>query len=364
MLNIGRNWWIGLGLLVFVWMAWFFSDILAYLVVGAVLSMLGRPLVVLLQKLKIRGKRLPNAVAAVGALVLMLSLFTGIFGVFIPPMVAQLSQLKSLDVEAISTGLQEPIAMIDGWIKTYHLTEGDITIEQYLRETVIDLASSVQISALFNGFLGFTGNVFIGLFSILFITFFFLKEPTLFPEMILIPTPEASRPKVKRALKESQILLTRYLIGIVAEVFLVGSLITLGLWMLGVESAPLIGFLAGLFNVIPYLGPLIGAGIGIILTALGSLDMEFYDQMVPLLAKTGGVFIVVQLIDNFVFQPMIYGTSVKAHPLEIFLVILIAGNLAGIPGMILAIPSYTILRVLAREFLFHFEVVRHLTKTM
>ena len=84
--------------------------------------------------------------------------------------------------------------------------------------------------------------------------------------------------------------------------------------------------------------------------------------MVPLVLKVGVVFLVVQLIDNFVFQPMIYSSSVKAHPLEIFLVILMASSIAGVPGMILAIPTYTILRVVAKEFFNQFPIVQNITK--
>jgi predicted PurR-regulated permease PerM len=77
-----------------------------------------------------------------------------------------------------------------------------------------------------------------------------------------------------------------------------------------------------------------------------------------------GVFAAANLIDNTVLQPLIYSNSVKAHPVEIFLVILIAGSLAGIPGMILAIPTYTMLRVIAKEFLSQFKVVQSLTRNI
>ncbi|MEO1451376.1 MAG: AI-2E family transporter, partial [Bacteroidota bacterium] len=155
-----------------------------------------------------------------------------------------------------------------------------------------------------------------------------------------------------------------YFIGVVSEVLLVGLLISAGLSLLGVEDAFVIGFFAGLFNVIPYLGPIIGAVFGISLTLLGNLELEFYTMLIPLVLRVIVVFVVVQLIDNFVFQPLIYSSSVKAHPLEIFLVILMAGNVAGVGGMILAIPTYTILRVVAREFFDQFKIIQSLTSQM
>ncbi|MCC8172941.1 MAG: AI-2E family transporter, partial [Odoribacter sp.] len=70
------------------------------------------------------------------------------------------------------------------------------------------------------------------------------------------------------------------------------------------------------------------------------------------------------LIDNFVFQPFIFCNSAYAHPLEIFLVILMAGSLAGIPGMIFAIPTYTVIRVILREFFSKYKLVKKITQSL
>ncbi|MBR4095217.1 MAG: AI-2E family transporter, partial [Bacteroidales bacterium] len=83
-----------------------------------------------------------------------------------------------------------------------------------------------------------------------------------------------------------------------------------------------------------------------------------------LIVKLVAVFVVTHIIDVFIFQPYIYSNSVKAHPLEIFLVILLAGNIAGILGMLVAIPAYTVLRVFAKEFFSNFKLVQRLTDRM
>ena len=87
-------------------------------------------------------------------------------------------------------------------------------------------------------------------------------------------------------------------------------------------------------------------------------------MLLPQLIYMAIVFAITQLIDNIVLQPLIYGNSVHAHPLEIFLVILLAGSMAGIPGMILAIPGYTVLRVILREFFNKYKLVETLTKNL
>ncbi len=142
------------------------------------------------------------------------------------------------------------------------------------------------------------------------------------------------------------------------------TLITTGLTIFGVENAVLIGFFGGLMNIIPYLGPLIGALIGVILAISTILSTGMYSELLSITFIILGVFLVAKLIDDFILQPLIYSNSVKAHPVEIFLVILIAGTMAGITGMILAIPTYTVLRIIAKEFLSQLSVVQKLTRNI
>jgi predicted PurR-regulated permease PerM len=92
--------------------------------------------------------------------------------------------------------------------------------------------------------------------------------------------------------------------------------------------------------------------------------MEIATQLVPLMLRMGLVFWIVQILDNNLFQTWIFSNSVNAHPLEIFLVIVLAGTLAGIPGMIFAVPGYTFLRIIGKQFFTNFKFVRSLTKNM
>jgi len=99
---------------------------------------------------------------------------------------------------------------------------------------------------------------------------------------------------------------------------------------------------------------------------LGLFRLKSFDKfdLFPNFIKISGTLIIINLLDAFFFQPTIYANVVKAHPLEIFLVILLAGSLAGIPGMILAIPTYTVLRIIAKEFLNKYPVVKRVTKNI
>ena len=121
---------------------------------------------------------------------------------------------------------------------------------------------------------------------------------------------------------------------------------------------------AAFINVIPYLGPLIGAVVGIFITISTNLDADFYAQTMPLILKVMVVFLTVQLLDNLILQPFIHSTSVMAHPLEIFLVIMVGAQIGGIPGMVVAIPAYTVIRVASRAFFNKFRIVQRMTRRM
>ncbi len=343
-------------------LVYYFSDIFLYIVVAAVLSLMGRPLVKLLRKARIRDTKIPDSICALITLLGLYSSFAFLFILLIPVVVDQTQALSNVDVNAIQSSLNEPLGTIEHYMHTYKLSDENQSVQGYIEEKILSLVDSTKLSNLVNDVLGFTGNLFIALFSISFISFFLLKETTLLYSVIMTLAPSGYEDKVDKVISNLKHLLTRYFIGVVIEVLLVGSLIGIGLSILGVKNAMTIGFFAGLFNVIPYLGPIIGASLGVIFTILSSLQLEFYSAMVPLILKVMVVFAIVQLIDNFVFQPFIYSSSVRAHPLEIFLVILMAANLAGVGGMIVAIPVYTIIRAVGKEFFNQFKLVQSLTR--
>jgi predicted PurR-regulated permease PerM len=159
-------------------------------------------------------------------------------------------------------------------------------------------------------------------------------------------------------------MLTRYFGGILIQMTIITAFVSVLLGLFGIQNALLIGFFAALINVIPYVGPLIGATFGLIITISSNLDLEFYTQMLPMLVKVVAVFGAMQLLDNFMLQPWIFSNSVLAHPLEIFIVILMGAQLNGIGGMVLAIPVYTVLRVIAGVFLSKFKIVQKMTVRM
>jgi predicted PurR-regulated permease PerM len=186
----------------------------------------------------------------------------------------------------------------------------------------------------------------------------------MFENGLLLFVPTRHHNATRNVIAESKNLLVRYYVGVVLELLGVMSLIALGLWIFGVKNALLIGFFGGIMNIIPYLGPVIGSAIGIVLGVTSTLAAGSYDDLFPVTIKLASIFVVVNFIDNNILVPVIYSKSVKSHPLEIFLVIIIGGGLAGLVGMLLAVPVYTLLRVIAKEFFNQFRVIQKLTETI
>ncbi|MBN1338803.1 MAG: AI-2E family transporter [Bacteroidales bacterium] len=351
-------------LLIVAYLLWYFSDILIYILLAGVLSFIGQPLVRFFDRIRISKFKMLHTLSAILALVSMLLILVSFFLIFVPVISSQAEVISNIDFDYLGRQLQEPLQKIEDKLIAYRIMEEgqslEIMVMQEL-ESVLDMASA---GVLFQNVLGFAGSLFIGVFSVVFLTFFFLRDEHLFYNGIMLFIPTRYEKEGSNILSDTRRLLSRYFVGLSFEILAMITLITTGLTIFGVESALLIGFLGGLMNIIPYLGPIIGCTMGVVIAATSNISMGFYENIIPISTIIIGTFAVANLIDNLVLQPLIYSASVKSHPIEIFLVILMAGSLAGIPGMILAIPSYTVLRIISKQFFNQYKLVRKLTQNI
>jgi len=337
--------------------------------------------------------------------------------ILIPRIIQQTRNLANIDYEAVKNNLDEPLHDWNDWlikkgildessksaeskivsedptesnyelvkIDTSHGAEINIYIdlehssEEKIQETsfifnntdsfvesvkdkLFEWFDPSQIPSIFGSIAGFFGNLLITILSSLFIAFFFLKESGLFTRIIKAFIPDEKENQAEHAIEESENLLARYFIGIVTQITIITIFMSIVLRLLGFENALLIAFMAGLLNVIPFVGPFLGAMFGIVITLSSNMDVSFYNELLPAILKLMGLFALMQMMDNFILQPNIFSKSVKSHPLEIFVVILIGAKLGGVLGMILAIPAYTIFRVIAKVFLSEFKIVQSITR--
>jgi predicted PurR-regulated permease PerM len=349
-----------------IFLIWYFSAIVTYILISVVLSFIGRPLVRWLSNLHYKNIRIPKGIAAFITLIAIWVVFISFFRFIIPLLVNELETLSEIDLEAFLNSIEEPLSKLMRLSGNEPLLVEDKTFYDILVEQLTTKINLSKLPDIFAFVAGTIGELFIGFFSVSFITFFFLKEKSMVKEGILLLVPTNMEEKVSHILESISYLLRRYFIGIILEVFMVMLLDTVGLKLVGLDfnHAIIIGFFCGLFNVIPYLGPWMGAILGLLIGAALNINADFMSHTLHLLVLMAIVFLSVQIIDNVLFQPLIYSSSVKAHPLEIFLVIIAAGSLAGVLGMFLAIPTYTIVRVIAKEFFVNMKLVRKLTENL
>ncbi len=362
--SIGRYILIGLGIVVIGFILWYFSNIVAYVIVAAVLSIVGSPLVDLLDQVRIGRFKIPVALRALLTLLVLWVLFLGFFRIFIPIVAHEANELSKINADTFISRLQDPINKVSGVFEHFQISgTGGQTLTEYLKAKLISVLDFSFVSNLFGATASILGNIFVAIFSISFITFFLLKDQNLITETVVLLIPEKHEANVRHAMRSVKKLLSRYFIGIGLQLTGILILVTLGMSIvgLGFKRSLLIGLIAAILNVVPYLGPIIGTSLGILLGIAFNINLEF-SVLLPMAGYMLLVFLAVQAVDNVIFQPLIFSNTVKAHPLEIFMVILIAGSLAGVAGMILAIPGYTILRVFGKEFLNKFRVVKKLTE--
>jgi len=344
---------------------YFFSNIVVYVAIAWVLSLMLEPLVNFFhQRLRIGKFRLGITFCSVLAMLLFLAGLLLLVVLFVPLVIQQANNLAGVDYKSIAGALQEPLTQFNQWLISRGLVANTPNIEDQLQNALklSDWFQPGKVANFFSSILSAAGNVLAGFFSVVFIAFFFLRDQTMFPDFLAAILPGEYEEKVRRAVNDADRMLTRYFNGLVIQV----SVLTVFMWILlsilGIQNALLIAFFGALVNLIPYIGPIIGGVFGVFISISSHLDMEFYSQMVPMIIKVIAAFIVMQMLDNYFLQPYISSKSVRAHPLEIFIVVLMGATINGIIGMVLAIPVYTVLRVIARTFWSEFRLVQTLTE--
>jgi len=346
------------------WLLWTLRMVIYYFLAAMALSFILRPVVDLMDKIKIGQKRIPRTLSTAVVLVGFLVLIGTMVSLTVPFLAREAALFSQIDVAELLDESDKTLQLFNTKLEAWNL-DGVIHVDaSSIQAGAEQFFSKAGASEILNGILSIFGNGFVALFSVLFIGFFLISDSSLLSQMIYGATPDKYEDAVRRILLNSEKLLTRYFVGLLLQITVVTALLAGGMWMFGVEYALLLAVIAGLFNLIPYVGPMIGAFIAVATTFFVHLDDPFMAYTLPQLLRVAGVFAAVQLFDNLVNQPLIFANSVRAHPLEIFLVISIFGTLAGIGGMILAIPFYTLIRVVAREFFSNVKAIDSLTKSI
>jgi len=359
---------IAAGAAIILGLCWFFRDIIAYILAAVVVSLIAKPLVNVLKKISIKGKHAPDWLLAALALTLVLACFLTFAYIVVPIAGGIIKNISLGNIETSLKSIAGPLADLNTFLtQTFPRLGENFRIEVAVVQEMQHMFNLSQFSSLIGSAASFFTSLAIGLFSVVFISFFFIKDDGLFTEIVCALVPDKHEETTEKALSDIGHLLSRYFIGVLLEVIGVALINFLGLSLiarLGVNAALGIAVITGILNVIPYVGPLIGVVTG---TTLGLIIK--YSSLVPLGLDVGflaftailiAILFFTQLVDNFVYQPLIYSTSIKAKPLEIFIVLLMVGYIGGPLAMIIAIPSYTVVRVIAFRFFGHIKAIKRL----
>jgi len=346
------------GIVLLAYFLYLIRSVIGYVLIAIVIALMGRPIVAFLRE----RLKFANTLAVITVMLLFVAMLFGLISLFIPLIAEQGNNLSLLDIGAF----EEKLELLYKEVSQY-FGRPVPPLEEFIKDQELNLIEGLEVGFIpqfLNSVMSVLSNLSIGLFSVLFISFFFLKDSKFLQNVIVLIVPDDQEQGIINSIQKIKKLLSRYFVGLLIQLSFLFLIYTITLLLVGIDNPLVIAFLCALFNVIPYLGPIIGAAIMVLLTMTSHLGADFSTVILPDVGWVLLGVVIGQLIDNFFSQPLIYSSSVRSHPLEIFLVIIIAGLLFGVVGMILAIPGYTVIKVVLKEFLSDNKLVQRLTKNL
>lgn len=342
------------GLCIIIWLLFQLKTLIIYMIIAGIISLIGRPINhLLINRIKIK-----PVLATTISILILLSFLISLFSLFVPLLIRQGENLSLLDVDL----LKENVETLVNEISIYFQLDNSFWQQQISVDNLFQNVNLGIIPEFLNQTLELLGGFTIGVFSVVFILFFFLKDTYLQQKLILVLVSDKLTDRVEKSINKIKSLLSRYFLGLLFQITILLIIYSIDLAIFNVENAFIIAFLCALLNLIPYLGPIIGAILMTLLTMSSFIGADFSEIILPKTIYVMIGFLIGQLVDNFFSQPFIFSSSVKSHPLEIFIVILASGIMLGPVGMIVGIPIYTSLKVIAQEFLPNNKIVKSLTK--
>ena len=351
-----------------LFLGWYFRTVLLYIAIAVVISLIGKPVVKAMTSIRIKNFHIPRWLASALTLALIVCVCLSLF-LLLAPMIGQFVHLiNNMNLSSLGTQVNEPLERLNEFIvKSIPSIDPGFRIEIYLFDYIRNFINLNTFSNIIVSLASFIADFGIAVFSVIFIAFFLLMENGLITDLLTSIVPDRLEDNVRRATRSINSLLSRYFVGISLESLFVATLNSLGLIFIvkmDPQLAIVVGFASGILNIIPYLGPFIGDRLAVVMALIFHINNAVEMPLLIFLIIVLAIFIVTQFIDNYVFQPLIYSNSVKAHPLEIFLIILIAGQISGVFGILIAVPLYTVLRVIASEFLSGSKFVQRITRNI
>lgn len=312
-----------------VFMAWLLQSVMLPIVIASVLYVMLEPVVSWLQRSGL------NTVVAITVVLLLLVAVVAVFvGYSVPVITEQFTEFRERlpqtwdNVSRLSLG-------VETWLNQN--LGVDMEAGGFLPSTS---AIAKQWSGkLIGGISGVLADIALWLFLIPLITFFFLRDFRSLRNQLISFTPNHLFEETLTIYHKVSVQLEKYVRGVMLQSLIMAVITSIGFAIVGLPMAIVLGILAGIFNLIPYVGPL----LGLIAPLLVALSISIDPQ---LLMATVAVIVVGQLIDNLVVVPTILARAANLHPLIAMLAIIIAGNLFGLMGLVFALPVLASARII------------------
>ncbi len=338
--------WYSIGAVLAIFLLWYFRTIALYLLFSLFLTFVLNPLVNFITKGKLIKLKVPRVFSTIIAFIILFGIVYLFFATIFPLVSNEVEHLKSVDPTKFTAVFDQQIYYIEHLLIENHLTEQSPGfLKPFLIKELNSFMNQENAENLITGIFSGLTNGIIALFSILFISFFSLKDENLLKKSVANIIPGKYYADYIHVFNNIENLLSRYFIGLLIQATIISTIVSIALMIIGINNYILIGILVGIINVIPYLGQVISVVIALLLGVASNIDIISSEQLLFFLIKITAIVVGTQTLDSFIFQPIIFSKSVKAHPLEIFLMVFVGGTIAGPFGMFLAIPVYTILKV-------------------
>ena len=332
-----------LTILLLIILLWYFSSIFFYIIISLILCTLLKPFINKLESISVFHYKIPRFFGILISFFLIICFVLFFIFLFVPLISEEIQIISSLNFENIWENIKQPVVNFEKKLVAKKILEKEIFIIESLKNWMLDIIGKINILSTINIVLIFTKDIFITLFAVLFITFFLLLEKGHIRLNIINIIPNKYFEVYINTLLTIERLLENYIKGIALQIFLIFIISAFLLSVFRIQHPLTIAAFSALLHIVPFIGPIISTLAALfigITTSVGSSDINF------VVLKISILYSIVYGLDNTIFQPIIFSKSVKAHPLEIFVAIISGGEIAGISGMIFAIPFYTIMRVM------------------
>lgn len=357
-MKLNINIWRIAGVLVLIFCAFYFYKILIYLGISVLLFLIGHPVSYRLTHLKIGKFKIPTALASLITISAMIAGLLGLFFLIVPPLVNEVHFLSQLNFGDVLHNLLENFP---AGKKLLHRFGDEEALEAGISAQINSKLNAENVTYLLDNTVGYFSAAIGGTLCVLFITFFLLKDEDLVREGVLLVTPSGFEENMNDIMRTSKRMLSKYFTSLVFDMFMVGLAVFITMSLMNINNALIIAFCAALFNIVPYIGAFITMSVALLIGITGCISLNQYDQIFPTVEKIFFGLLCINLSDAFLLQPFLFSNSVKAHPLEIFLVTLMASAIGGVMGMIIALPSYTLIRIVAAQFLTNLKFFRKIS---